>query len=520
MNRTQQILIIDDDPVTRKVITRGLEKNNFNITVASSAKEGFEKLNTTNVDLVLCDVVMNDMDGYEFCTMVRKEDRFKALPFIFITSKSSLEDRSHALFLGADDFISKPVNFEDLSLKINSLLKRVEIYKLHSVKYNIEKTFEDDSSRILIVDDDPMISAVISAALSDYNIECLSETNASDALKMLANTFPKPDLILSDIMMPEMDGFEFRKKILEDPLLKEIPFVFLTSNDNEEVVIQGYNLDIKDFIIKTDKPKVIALKISNLIKNISRDKKKVIAQLKSAADSITMEVVPKSAPKLNGFDIKQWYIPYKGTPGGDFIDYIPVSENRVVAILGDIMGKQWGAWFFAFSFIGYIRSSIRVVIDNDTNLSAGDLLAKVNNSIFKDAKISEVFSTVSCVILDNKEMSFEYSGAGDLAVFHYIASENKVEQYTSGGLLLGLSPENTYDNITANAKPGDFIVIYSDGITDSRNKQGESYGQERVLEILNTKSEKDKITQLKDDFIEFTGGIYDDDISLIIIEVN
>lgn len=511
--------MIDDDPVTRKVIKRGLEKNNFNIIEASGASEGYDKLNEVNIDLVLCDVVMNDMDGYEFCTKVRKEERYKALPFIFITSRNSIEDKSHALFLGADDFVSKPVKFDELSLKINSLLKRVEIYKLHSVKFNIESSLETESSRILIVDDDPMVAAVITAAMSDLNIECLKENNASDALSMLSNTFPKPDLILSDLMMPEMDGFEFRKKILKDPLLKEIPFVFLTSNEEEDVLLQGYDLEIKDFIIKTDKPKVIAVKISNLIRNIKRDKNKVIAQLKSAADSITMEVVPKSAPKLEGFDIKHWYIPYKGTPGGDFIDYIPINDNRVAIILGDIMGKQWGAWFFAFSFIGYIRSSIRVVLDSDVNLTAGDLLAKVNNSIFKDAKISEVFSTVSCVIVDNKEMSFEYSGAGDLAAFHYIASENKVDQYTSAGLLLGLSPDNTYDNITSKARPGDYIVIYSDGITESRNKSGELFGQERVLEILLTKSDKDKITQIKEIFNEFTGGIYDDDISLIVIEV-
>lgn len=251
MSSTKQILIIDDDPVTRKVIKRGLEKNNFRIFESSGADEGYTLLSKEDIDLVLCDVVMNDIDGYEFCTLVRKEDRYKALPFIFITSKNSIEDKTRALYIGADDFVSKPVNFDELSLKINSLLKRVGIYKLYSVKDNIESTFEDEGGRVLIVDDDPMISAVISTALKDLKIDCISETNAKDSLKMLTNTFPKPDLILSDLMMPVMDGFDFRKRLLEDPLLKDIPFVFLTSNDTEEIMLQGFNLEIKDFIIKT-----------------------------------------------------------------------------------------------------------------------------------------------------------------------------------------------------------------------------------------------------------------------------
>lgn len=512
-------MIIDDDPVTRKVIKRGLEKNNFRIFESSGADEGYTLLSKEDIDLVLCDVVMNDIDGYEFCTLVRKEDRYKALPFIFITSKNSIEDKTRALYIGADDFVSKPVNFDELSLKINSLLKRVGIYKLYSVKDNIESTFEDEGGRVLIVDDDPMISAVISTALKDLKIDCISETNAKDSLKMLTNTFPKPDLILSDLMMPVMDGFDFRKRLLEDPLLKDIPFVFLTSNDTEEIMLQGFNLEIKDFIIKTEKPKVIAVKVSNLIKNIKRDKKRVIEQLKSAADSITMEVVPKSAPQFDGFNIQHWYVPYKGTPGGDFIDYFSISDDKLAIILGDIMGKQWGAWFFAFAFIGYIRSSIRVVLENDSELTTGDLLAKVNDNIYKDAKISEVFSTVSCIILDNKEMKFEYSGAGDLAAFHFIANEGRVQQYTSSGLLLGISPENTYDKIVTSVSPGDIIVIYSDGIIDSRNKNGEAFGSQRVIDVLKSKSDSDKLSQFKNEFINFTGGNYDDDISIIVIKV-
>lgn len=116
-------------------------------------------------------------------------------------------------------------------------------------------------------------------------------------------------------------------------------------------------------------------------------------------------------------------------------------------------------------------------------------------------------------------MKFEYSGAGDLAAFHFIANEGRVQQYTSSGLLLGISPENTYDKIVTSVSPGDIIVIYSDGIIDSRNKNGEAFGSQRVIDVLKSKSDSDKLSQFKNEFINFTGGNYDDDISIIVIKV-
>ena len=67
-------------------------------------------------------------------------------------------------------------------------------------------------------------------------------------------------------------------------------------------------------------------------------------------------------PKLKGFKINHWHQPFQGIPGGDFLDYFTLDENRVAVILGDVMGKKWGAWYFAFAYASYVRSAMRVVL--------------------------------------------------------------------------------------------------------------------------------------------------------------
>lgn len=94
------ILIIDDDITIRKLISHHLRVNDYDILEAPGAREGFRFLEEDTVDLVLCDVTMEEMDGYTFCNKVRENENYRALPFIFVTAKTSQEDKNKALEAG------------------------------------------------------------------------------------------------------------------------------------------------------------------------------------------------------------------------------------------------------------------------------------------------------------------------------------------------------------------------------------------------------------------------------------
>jgi phosphoserine phosphatase RsbU/P len=510
------ILIIDDDITVRKLLNFHL-KNSYTVYDSAGAAEGLEILNSKKIDIVLCDVTMEGIDGFTFCKQVRENDKYRVLPFIFITAKTSMEDKSRALEVGGDDLITKPFDVRELMLKVESLLRRSEIYKVYGAKKNLENSFTIDTPRILLIEDEVQLAKLFQYNFIKEGMECEIAFGAEEGLaKAKANP---PDLIISDIMMPKVDGFTLRRIILQDEELKSIPFMFLTSKSEESDILDGYNLEITDYILKTAGPKVIMAKVNAILKSLGKERQKIVSELNQAAGSLRATVVPEDTPIIEGFEIKQWHIPFKGIPGGDFIDYFRLDENNLAIVLGDVMGKKWGAWYFAYAYAGYIRSAIRVAFQTTREFSPSQMIQQVNKSIYNDAKVSEVFATLSILILDSKNKVIKYSGAGDLPLLYRNASKGNVQKFISTGLLLGFSEEGNYNDISIGMQRGDSIIVVTDGILETRNSEGDQFGQDRLKEIMSKLSdEDDPAEKIKAQVVSFAKSRYEDDISLISIK--
>jgi sigma-B regulation protein RsbU (phosphoserine phosphatase) len=512
------VLIIDDDITIRKLLSHHLKANNFQTYEAENTIDGFRFLETKDIDLVLCDVTLGDTDGFTFCKTVRENENHRLVPFIFVTAKNTFEDKSRALEVGGDDIVTKPFDVNDLILKVKALSKRSDIYKMYGVKKNLNKTFEKTSFRILLVDDDPALSRIFQYNLERAGFECKSAISAEDGLKLL-DIF-MPDIIISDIMMPEINGFEFRRRILEQTKWKSTPFIFLTARSEEQDILDGYDQDITDYVIKTEGPKVIVAKVKAIIKSLSKERQKVVSELHQAADSLRVKVVPDALPEFEGFEVKHLHMPFEGIPGGDFIDYFNIDENHLAIILGDVMGKKWGAWYFAFAYAGYVRSALRGVFQSSESYSPSILLNEVNKSVFKDAKVSEVFSTISVIILNNKDNTATYTGAGDLPLLYKNSSDNFVSSVQSKGMLLGFSLDGEYEDTVINVKSGDYLLITTDGIIETRNPQAEQFGSDRLMKLIKTFTNgQDELAEIQKAITDFSAFKYEDDISLIGIKV-
>ena len=514
----KSILVIDDDVTVRKLIGHHLKKNGFNTLVANGSQEGFKHLKENKVDLVLCDVTMQGMDGFTFCKEVRTDKKFKTLPFVFVTAKSTIEDKSTALEVGGDDIITKPFDVNELILKVRALLRKADIYKAYggAAKKNIEESFQKAKSKILLVDDDDTISRLFKYNLEKEGFECATASDAKTGFELAKKS--QPDIIISDIMMPEIDGFEFRKMLLEDDNLRGIPFVFLTAKGEESDILDGYELGITDYVIKTAGPKVVVAKVSAIIKSLGVERQKAVNELQQAADSMHVKVVPDTSPKFEGFEIIQWHQPFQGIPGGDFIDYFNLDDDNLAIILGDVMGKKWGAWYFAFAYAGYVRSAVRVVLQSSKDKTPGSILQHVNQSVYQDAKVSEVFATLSVLVLNNKNRTVKYTGAGDLPVICRIASNGEIKKFKSNGMLLGFAEDGSYEDITIEMKLNDCLFLVTDGIIETRNAEGEQFGTKKLDEVIkNISNDQNPLQVLRKEFIDFTGNKFEDDISLITI---
>lgn len=371
------------------------------------------------------------------------------------------------------------------------------------------------TATILLVEDELNIAKLFNFNLTKAGFHCDVANNGREGLKLAEKI--RPDLIISDVMMPEVDGYEFRKQLLANPELKQIPFVFLTAKGEEDDILQGFDLEIEDYIIKTSSPKVVIAKVSAILKSLEKERVRVVDEVQKAADTMGAKVVPDEFPQVEGFKIKHWHLPYKNVPGGDFIDYFKMDEDNLAIILGDVMGKRWGAWYFAIAYAGYVRSAARFVLESSNDYMPSHILQKVNESVFKDERISEVFITLSVIILDTKNKVARYSGAGDLPLIY---KSQKVERIISKGVLLGFSKSGEYEDYEIKLNSGDELFLITDGVTEARNKAGELYTEERLMEFLSsTEPDEDTVEQIKNELFKYTDGEMDDDVSVIAVKM-
>lgn len=317
--------------------------------------------------------------------------------------------------------------------------------------------------KILLVDDDRFILQIICKALEMKGFNCQSAHSVKEALDFLYEDVP--DIILSDYSMPHMTGFDFRKIILADNRFCNIPFVFFTSFADEELMQEGLDMQAVDYIDKGTPIPLVVSKLNNILDTIRKQHEKSLFEIGTAAEALNLRSVPRDSPTIIGFKLNFFYQTYNHYPGGDFIDFIKINEDITFVILGDVMGKKWGAWFFSFNFLSYIRSAIRLCVF-DGNLSPASILNKINRIVCLDPVLGDVLSTLSLLMIDRPSASVYYSGAGDLPVIWYQKQKNATSTIKSKGLLLGIQEDGLYKEDIIRMEPGDQLIAITDGMID------------------------------------------------------
>lgn len=319
------------------------------------------------------------------------------------------------------------------------------------------------SKRILLVDDNPLFLKLLARAFGKAGFDCHTANSGGDALVYLQTH--APDAILSDYEMPEMNGLEFRRNVLREDRLKDIPFMFLTGFDDEKVRYSGLDLQAIDYVIKDTPVEVIIAKVSNLLHAVNKQRELSELEIRQTVAALNIKAVPEKLPAIDGLAIDFWHQDYQQIPGGDFIDFIEADSRYLFIVLGDIMGKKWKAWFFTFTYLSYIRAAVRFGV-SDTDNSTATILQKINKVIYHDEGLRDILSSVSLIRLDKQTGQLSYAGAGDLPLLHYRAASQQLSQVSSSGLLLGLLPEGNYTEQDITLDTGDELFIFTDGLTD------------------------------------------------------
>ena len=187
--------------------------------------------------------------------------------------------------------------------------------------------------------------------------------------------------------------------------------------------------------------------------------------------------MPDQSPKVNGWDI--WlYTRSANEVGGDLLDFIKIDEHKFGVAVGDVAGKGLSAALL----MAKLQSTIRALVYDTTSLSS---LGQKINSIFHRDSPSKIFASLFYSEIKSNVNELNLINAG-----HYppiILSKNKVEQLQKNSPALGLVQEAAFTEQQIILNENDFVIIYSDGLTEAQNESGEFFGEERLVDLLNNK---------------------------------
>src|SRR5579864_477437 len=207
----------------------------------------------------------------------------------------------------------------------------------------------DQKKTVLVVDDAPANIQVVNSILKDtYKIRIA--TNGAKALE-LVGVAPPPDLILLDIMMPGMDGYEVCTRLKDDPVTKDIPVIFLTGQTETADETRGFEVGAVDYIHKPFSPAVVKARVQThlalrAIREMFAQQLLTIQKELETAREIQLSILPSEIPKIQGLDIAARYVPMTSV-AGDFYDFIVVDEKNIGILVADVSGHGMPAALIA-----------------------------------------------------------------------------------------------------------------------------------------------------------------------------
>ena len=395
--------------------------------------------------------------------------------------------------------------------------------------------------RILAIDDTPINLQLLMEALTlDFDLQVA--TSGAQGLEYASQA--APDLILLDVMMPEMDGFEVCQRLKADPQLKNIPVIFLTALSDNNAESIGLALGAADYITKPINVTIAQQRIRNLLEReaLREEIQTQFNELKEATDllqasrqrelefgnaiqhTLLQGVIPKG---IEGASVSSFSEPSQ-VVDGDFSDIRRLHTNSFDVLVGDVMGKGVGA-----ALIGAgVRSAYhQVLADLQVVKSFGTVLptpAEIVNELHRvlTPRLTKLSSFVRLALyrFDLEAGTLSCVNAGHTPALLLSAKQGRVQTMASENSPIGVMPDEVYAEVCVPIAPGDSLLVYSDGITEACNHNGEQYGQERLIAAFEAGCKAAMVPfalldSLQKTLKDFTGGApVQDDQTAIMVE--
>ncbi|MCP5125630.1 MAG: response regulator [Gammaproteobacteria bacterium] len=386
-----RVMIVDDEPGNVKLICAILSTvEQFDILTAYNGKEALEIINNNKVDLILLDIMMPEIDGYEVTKIIKGNIDTKDLPIILITALNSEEDKKRGLDAGADEFITKPINKFEIVSRVKSMLRLKQYRDQMRVRRQTEDplsipslnkvSIRNYAQSVLLVEDNPKDTVIMKQMLINEPYNLIQVAAGEEAIDVVVNE--KIDLILLDLMLPGMDGYKVCQYLKNNAHTSDIQIVMITSLSDLESKVRGLEEGVDEFLVKPIDKRELRLRINALLK-----KKAYLDGLRSHRDKVLDLAIIDGLTKLYNQSYFKRYISAE-------VKRAVASQYMVGLIIGDLDNFKKYNDNFGHSFGDSVLQEIAQIIK--THISEIDFPVRYGGEefaiVFPYAGIKRVYN--------------------------------------------------------------------------------------------------------------------------------
>ncbi len=377
---------------------------------------------------------------------------------------------------------------------------------------------DEDPKHVLIVDDDPVNLQVLINFLTmeGYHVD---HVMSADRLLDKIDEGQLPDLILLDVMLPRMSGYDVCRKIREKYSMHELPVMMLTAKSRVEDIITGLQSGANDYLSKPVNREELIARVRSLISmKRSVEEHNELSMIKRdlfIAHQIHHSVVIQELPELAHIQVAYRYIPMQEM-GGDFYDIIKIDEDHTGFIMADVSGHGISAAIICAMFkmvTGFYM---------DYADQPGKLMTSINRTMHD--YLQSNYITACYVFIDTSKNIMTVSNAGHWAPLLF--QEDKTVTEWAKSLPIGWVEDGTYDETTVNIHSGDRIVLYTDAIIETRNSEGKLFGYEQFIKKIADDVHRDGEALVEDVVLSIRrwAGMghnesFEDDVTIMVLDI-
>jgi serine phosphatase RsbU (regulator of sigma subunit) len=336
---------------------------------------------------------------------------------------------------------------------------------------------EIQRQRIVVIDDNANDLQVTTRLLGRRGYDAIPAASGEEGLRIARQVLP--DAIIVDYRMPGMDGFEVTRRVKADPELQTIPVLMLTGSDSAEHVVEGLGAGAEDFVTKGSDIEIVVARLRALLRmkayqdQLRRMNSQMTRDLQIAR-RVQEALVPQRAFTSPRIEIRSAYLPSE-VLSGDFYDYFTLDDFMYLFV-ADVSGHGLPSAIL----VSLLKSYIHTEAANDRSLS--EFMARLNDFLFS-VSLPTQFATAALFRVDAGRQ-LVYSNAAHPPFLLHKRASGKTIVLESPSNLLGAMPNMTFEEHSIAVAPGDTLFVYTDGLTDRVNREGDFYAIDRIVSVL------------------------------------